>query len=116
MIAAAIVTGCFCPQYFQMNRQSVERRFHFVGEGARGDRQTLHRRRNADILALLHHQTVDQVQAGADFVVAGVSRTGGIGSRLGLTQCLADQTKTAGIERGGEKGTDESDAAAENKK
>jgi len=59
-----------------MNRQSVERRFSLRGRGVRA---AIAKRCTGagtpTFLRWLHHQTVDQVQAGADFVVAGVSRT-----------------------------------------
>ena len=103
-------------QHFQVNRQRIERRLYFMGEGARGDRQSLHRRRRADVFLLLHDQAIDQIQAGADFVMAGVMGSGRVGSRFGLAQRLADQTKAARVERRGEQRRDQSDAAAENEK
>src|SRR6266508_2847988 len=97
-----------------MNRQRVEGRFYFVGERARGNGQPLHRRGSANTLTLLHHQAVNQVQACADFVVAGVLRPDRIGSRFSLAQRVADQTKAPGVKRGVRKRAYESDAAAKN--
>jgi len=83
MIAAAIVTGCFLSaEYFQMNRQSVERRFHFGARvrAAIANAAPAPERRHS---CAASSPNVDQVQAGADFVVAWRIATGGIGSRLG---------------------------------
>src|SRR5207247_10562347 len=97
-----------------MNRQRVEGCFYFVGERARGNGQPLHRCGGANTLTLLHHQAVNQVQACADFVVAGVLRPDRIRSRFSLAQRVTDQTKAPGVKRGGQKRAYESDATAKN--
>ncbi len=112
VIVRAIIVGDFIAQDFQMNRQRIERRFYFMGKGARGDGKPLHRRRHADILALFHDQSVDQIQAGADFVVTAVLRPGRVGSRLGLAQGFADQPEAPSIKRGGKECRDQRDHAA----
>jgi len=100
-------------QQLQVDGHGVQRRLDLVHQGAGGDRDALHRRGEPVAAALLHHQPVDQIEAGADFVAAAVVRARQVGAGLRFAQRVVDEAKTPGIERGGQKSREQRHVGAE---
>src|SRR5262249_12366271 len=100
-------------EQFEMDRQRIQRRPYFMCQSSRGVGKTLHGRGRADVLSLLHDQTVNQIQTGSYFVVTPILGAGLIGAGFSFAQGFADQAKTARIESRGQKGAQQSHATTE---
>src|SRR5262245_30084682 len=102
-IGAACLWGV--AEQFEMDRQCIQRRPYFVGQSSRGVGQTLHGGGRADVLPLLHDQTVNQIQTRSYFVVTPILGARLISAGFSLPQGFANQSKTARIGSRGQKRT-----------